>query len=71
MGACGIFPFFNRGCDDRCKCGCGFGACGCGGFEGCGRGCGCDKDDKKVSVITAVRAVCAQGDGCFDKIGEW
>jgi hypothetical protein len=67
--ACG-FPFFNRGCDfDRFR-GCGLGACGCGGFEGCGR-CGCDKDDKKISVITAVRAVCAQGEGCFDKVGEW
>ena len=66
--ACGLFPFFNRGCDDRGRCG--LGACGCGGFDGCGR-CGCDKDDKKVSIITAVRAVCAQGEGCFDKIGEW
>lgn len=64
--ACGLFPFFNGGCDDRCK---GF-ACGCGG---CGCGCGCEKDDtpKRVAVITAVRAVCAQGEGCFDKVGGW
>lgn len=66
---CGIFPFFNRGCDDRAKC-CGLGACGCGGFDGCG--CGCKKeDDKKIAVITAIRAVCAQGEGCFDKFKEW
>ena len=40
---------------------------GCGGFDGgCGgwgRGCG---DEKKISVITAVRVVCARGEGCFD-----
>jgi hypothetical protein len=59
------FPFFNRGCDcDRFR-GCGIG-CGCGGFDGgCGRGCGCD-DDKRIAVITAIRAVVAKGDGCFD-----
>jgi hypothetical protein len=43
----------------------GFG--GCGGFDGgCGRGCG---DDKRIAVITAVRAVVARGEGCFD--GRW
>jgi len=43
------------------------GGCGgCGGFDGgCGRGRGCG-DDKRIAVITAVRAICAQGDGCFD-----
>ena len=53
---------FDRCCDrDRFRgCGCGFGGCG---FDG---GCGCDKDDKRISVITAVRAVCARGEGCFD-----
>ena len=48
----------------------GFGGLGCGGFGGgCGGfggGCG---DDKKIAVITAVRAVFAKGDGCFD--GRW
>jgi hypothetical protein len=41
---------------------------GCGG--GCGGGCrrGCD-DDKRIAVITAIRAVVAKGDGCFD--GGW
>ena len=39
----------------------GFGGCG-----GCGRGCG---DDKRIAVITAVRAVAARGEGCFD--GRW
>jgi hypothetical protein len=64
--ACGLFPFFNRGCDDRCR------ACGCGACGACGGGCGCgDKDDKRIAVITAVRAIIARGDGCFDKIGEW
>ena len=38
------------------------GACG-GGCGVCGRGCG---DDKRIAVITAVRAVAAKGDGCFD-----
>lgn len=44
---------------------------GCGGFDGgcggCGRGC--DRDDKRIAVITAVRAVVARGEGCFD--GRW
>jgi len=41
------------------------GGCGgCGGWGG--RGCG---DDKKIAVITAVRAIVAKGDGCFD--GKW
>ena len=43
---------------------------GCGGFDGgCGRGCGrgCG-DDKRIAVITAVRAVVARGEGCFDGI---
>ena len=56
-----------RGCDDRFRggFGCGFDG-GCGGFDGgCGRRRGCD-DDKRISVITAIRAVCAKGDGCFD-----
>jgi len=48
--------------------GLGFG--GCGGFDGgcggCGGGCG---DDKRIAVITAVRAVVARGEGCFD--GRW
>ena len=39
---------------------------GCGFDGGCGRGCG---DDKRISVITAVRVVCARGEGCFD--GKW
>ena len=39
---------------------------GCGGFGGCRRGC---DDDRSIRVITAVRAVCARGDGCFD--GRW
>jgi hypothetical protein len=57
-----------RGCDDRWRGGCGWGG-GCGGFDGgCGRGCGCD-DDRSIRVITAVRSVCARGDGCFD--GGW
>jgi hypothetical protein len=39
---------------------------GLGGFGGCG-GCGrgCD-DDKRIAVITAVRAIAARGEGCFD-----
>jgi len=46
------------------------GGCGgCGGFDGgCGRGRGCG-DDKQIAVITAVRAIAARGDGCFD--GRW
>ena len=48
----------------------GLGGCGgCGGFDGgCGGfdgGCGRD-NDRSIRVITAVRAVCAKGDGCFD-----
>ena len=50
-----------RGCDDRFRGGFGWGFDG-----GCGRGC---VDDKQISVITAIRAVCARGDGCFD--GGW
>ena len=65
MGGCGGFPFLGRGRDFD---GFGLGLGGCGGFDGgcggCGRGC--DRDDKRISVITAVRAVCARGDGCFD-----
>ena len=45
---------------------CGGGCGGCGGWGG--RGCGCD-NDRSIRVITAVRAVCARGDGCFD--GRW
>jgi hypothetical protein len=41
------------------------GACG-GGCGGCGGGCGGCGDDKKIAVITAVRAIAARGDGCFD-----
>ena len=53
-----------RGCDDRFRggFGCGFDG-GCGGFDG---GCG---DDKRIAVITAVRAIAARGEGCFD--GRW
>jgi hypothetical protein len=47
MGGC--FDRFDR---DRFR---GF---GCGGFDG---GCGCG-GEKKIRVITAVRAVCATGD---------
>ncbi len=32
---------------------------GCGGCGGCG-------DEKRIAVITAVRAVAAKGEGCFD-----
>jgi hypothetical protein len=47
---------------------CGGGCGGCGGWDGgCGRGCG--GDDRRIAVITAVRAVAASGDGCFD--GRW
>lgn len=42
---------------------------GFGGFDGgCGRGRGCG-DDKRIAVITAIRAVVARGEGCFD--GRW
>jgi hypothetical protein len=37
-----------------------------GGCGGCGGGCGCGGDDKRIAVITAVRAIAARGDGCFD-----
>ena len=52
-------------------CGCGNGILGLGGLWGgacnaCGNGRGCDRDDKRIAVITAVRAVVARGDGCFD-----
>jgi hypothetical protein len=40
---------------------------GCGGCGGCDRGCG--GDDKRIAVITAVRAIAAKGEGCFD--GKW
>lgn len=67
--ACGLgfFPFFNRDCEDKCKaCACGCGACGCNS------GCGCKKDDdKKVAIITAIRAIAANGDGVFDKVNKW
>ena len=56
MGGC-----FDRFDGDRFR---GFG-CGGWGDGGCG-GCG---DDKQIRVITAVRAVCARGEGCFD--GKW
>jgi hypothetical protein len=59
LGGLGGFGGFDGGCG------------GCGGFggwggRGCGRGCG---GDKRIAVITAVRAVAASGDGCFD--GRW
>ncbi len=59
LGGLGGFGGFDGGCG------------GCGGFggwggRGCGRGCG---DDKKIAVITAIRAVAASGEGCFD--GRW
>ncbi len=39
---------------------------GCGGWDGgCGCRRGCD-DDRRIAVITAIRAVVARGDGCFD-----
>ena len=55
--------------------GCGDGILGLGGLwgglgRGCDGGCGCGcGGDKKIAVITAVRAVAASGDGCFD--GPW
>ena len=55
MGGC-----FDRFDGDRFR---GFGL-GCGGFDG---GCGGCGRDKSIRVITAVRAVCAKGDGCFDR----
>ena len=54
--------------------GCGNGILGLGGLwgAGCGGcgGCGCG-DEKRIAVITAVRAVAASGDGCFDKCRDW
>lgn len=55
-------------------CGCGNGILGFGGFPGifggCDGGCGCGcGDDRRIAVITAIRAVVAKGDGCFD--GNW
>jgi hypothetical protein len=55
MGGC--FDRFDR---DR------FRGCGCG-WGGCDDGCGCG-GEKKIRVITAVRAVCAKGD--FDRF-DW
>jgi len=56
LGGLGGFGGFDGGCG------------GCGG--GCGgRGRGCGGDDKRIAVITAIRAVAASGDGCFD--GRW
>jgi len=46
------------------------GACG-GGCGGCGGGCGCGGDDKRIAVITAIRAIVANGDGSFDHVGNW
>lgn len=58
----------------------GFGGCGgfgeCGGFGGCGGFGNCDRfgccgrcgDEKKIAVITAVRASVAEGEGCFDRV---
>ena len=60
MGGC-----FDRFDGDRFR---GFGL-GCGGFDGGCGGCGGCGGDKKIRVITAVRAVFAKGDGCFD--GKW
>ena len=54
----GIIGGFDGGRFDRR----GFGGCGFDG--GCGRGCG---RDKSIRVITAVRSVCASGEGCFDR----
>jgi hypothetical protein len=57
-----------------CNTGCGNGILGWGGGwgNGCGGGCGgcggCG-DDRRIAVITAVRAVVAKGEGCFD--GRW
>ena len=52
--------------------GCGDGILGFGGLWGgaCG-GCGCNNcgcgDNKRIAVITAVRAGFAKGEGCFDR----
>ncbi len=62
MGGCGFGDgILGRGRFDGLGCGLGFGGCGFDG--GCGRRC---DDDRRISVITAVRAVCARGEGCFD-----
>jgi hypothetical protein len=43
---------------------------GFGGFDGgCGRCGGCG-DDKRIAVITAVRAIVAKG-ADFDRVGDW
>jgi hypothetical protein len=70
-GGCGGCGGFDGGCRRKGR---GFdglgGLGGCGGFDGgCGRGC--DRDDKRISVITAIRAVIAKGDGSFDHVGNW
>jgi hypothetical protein len=74
MGGCGN-GILGRGIFDGlggwggCGGGCGGswgGGCGGGCGRGCGGGCG---DDKRIAVITAVRAVAAKGEGCFD--GRW
>jgi hypothetical protein len=56
----------NNNCDkcNACACGCACNSCGCN------NNCGCD-DPKNVAVITAIRAVIAKGDGCFDNAGNW
>jgi hypothetical protein len=50
------------GCNSCNNCGWGCNNCG---FGGC-RGCGCD--DKKIIVITAVRASFAKGESRFDRV---
>ena len=63
MGGFG-FDGFGR-CDGRHR---GFGF-GWGGWDGGWDG-GCRRHgDKKLSIITVVRAIVAKGDGCFD--GNW
>lgn len=61
MGGCGFGDgILGRGGFDGLGLfgGCGFDG-GCGGCGGCG-------DDRRIAVITAVRAVAAKGEGCFD-----
>lgn len=50
--------------DDAKKCG-----CDCCAWDPCKK-CGSD-DPKKIAVITAVRAVAAQGDKVFDHVEDW